>query len=31
MPETAVERAFREEGNRLRKAFPAIDFDNPAA
>jgi hypothetical protein len=29
MPETPVDRAIREEGERLRKAFPAIDFDNP--
>jgi hypothetical protein len=27
--ETAVDRAIREEGERLRKAFPTIDFDNP--
>jgi hypothetical protein len=29
MPETRVDRAIREEGERLRKAFPAIDFDHP--
>jgi hypothetical protein len=28
LPETAVDRAIREEGERLRKAFPAIDFDS---
>jgi hypothetical protein len=27
--ETPVDRAIREEGERLRKAFPTIDFDNP--
>jgi hypothetical protein len=27
--ETPVDQAIREEGERLRKAFPAIDFDNP--
>jgi hypothetical protein len=26
---TAVDRAIREEGKRLRKAFPTIDFDHP--
>jgi hypothetical protein len=25
----AVDRAIREEGERLRKAFANIDFDNP--
>jgi hypothetical protein len=30
MPETPVDRAIREEGERLRLAFPAIDFDHPA-
>ncbi len=29
LPETPVDRAIREEGERLRKAFPTIDFDNP--
>jgi hypothetical protein len=29
LPETSVDRAIREEGERLRKAFPTIDFDNP--
>ena len=29
MPETPIGRAIREEGERLRRAFPAIDFDNP--
>jgi hypothetical protein len=28
-PETATDRAIREEGERLRKAFPQIDFDHP--
>ena len=28
-PETQTDRAIREEGERLRKAFPSIDFDNP--
>jgi hypothetical protein len=27
LPETEVDRAIREEGERLRKAFPTIDFD----
>jgi hypothetical protein len=27
--ETPVDRAIREEGERLRRAFPAIDLDNP--
>ncbi len=26
-PETQTDRAIREEGERLRKAFPQIDFD----
>jgi hypothetical protein len=32
-PEAPVDLAIREEGERLRKAFPAIDFDDrrPAA
>jgi hypothetical protein len=29
MPETPVDRAILEEGERLRKAFPKIDFDHP--
>jgi len=29
--EDAVSRAIREEGERLRKAFPDIDFDHPGA
>jgi hypothetical protein len=28
MTETPVDRAIREEGERLRRAFPAIDFNN---
>jgi hypothetical protein len=28
-PETPVDRAIREEGERLRRAFPTVDFDNP--
>ncbi len=28
-PETPTDRAIREEGERLRKAFPEIDFDRP--
>ncbi len=28
-PETPTDRAIREEGERLRKAFPQIDFDDP--
>jgi len=28
-PETATDRAIREEGERLRRAFPQIDFDDP--
>jgi hypothetical protein len=27
--ETPTDRAIREEGERLRKAFPQIDFDQP--
>ena len=27
--ETPVDRAIREEGERLRRAFPTIDFDHP--
>jgi hypothetical protein len=30
-PETPEDRAIREEGERLRKAFPSIDFDHPGA
>jgi hypothetical protein len=29
MPETPTDRAIREQGERLRKAFPRIDFDHP--
>jgi hypothetical protein len=29
MPETPTDRAIREQGERLRKAFPQTDFDNP--
>ncbi len=28
-PETPTDRAIREEGERLRAAFPQIDFDDP--
>jgi hypothetical protein len=28
-PETPTDRAIREEGERLRKAFPYVDFDDP--
>jgi hypothetical protein len=28
-PETPTDRAIREEGERLRKALPEIDFDDP--
>jgi hypothetical protein len=28
-PETPVDRAIREEGEGLRRAFPTIDFDDP--
>jgi hypothetical protein len=28
-PETPTDRAIREEGERLRKAFPGIDLDDP--
>ena len=31
MSETPTDRAIREEGERLRKAFPEIDFDHPKA
>jgi hypothetical protein len=30
-PETPADGAIREEGERLRKAFPTIDFDNPGS
>jgi hypothetical protein len=30
-PETPVDRAIREEGERLRNAFPRIDFNHPGA
>lgn len=29
--ETAEDQAIREEGERLRNAFPQIDFDHPGA
>ena len=29
IPETLVDRAIREEGERIRKAFPWIDFNHP--
>jgi hypothetical protein len=28
-PETPTDRAIREEGEKLRRAFPTIDFDDP--
>jgi hypothetical protein len=28
-PETPEDRVIREEGERIRKAFPGIDFDHP--
>jgi len=28
-PDTPLDRAIREEGERLRKAFPMLDFDDP--
>lgn len=28
-PETPVDHGIREEGERLRRAFPTIDFDDP--
>jgi hypothetical protein len=28
-PETSIDRAIREQGERLRKAFPEVDFDYP--
>ena len=28
-PETPTDTAIREEGERIRKAFPEIDFDRP--
>ncbi len=30
-PETSEDRAIRLEGERIRKAFPQIDFDHPGA
>jgi hypothetical protein len=30
-PETHQDRAIREDGERIRKAFPLIDFDHPGA
>jgi len=29
-PESPADRAIREEGDRLRRAFPDIDFDHPS-
>jgi hypothetical protein len=29
LPETPTDQAIREEGERIRKAFPDIDFDHP--
>jgi hypothetical protein len=29
LPETPTDRGIREEGERIRKAFPEIDFDHP--
>jgi hypothetical protein len=31
LPVTRVDHAIREEGERLRKAFPTIDFDHTGA
>jgi hypothetical protein len=28
-PETTTDRAIRKDGERLRKAFPEVDFDDP--
>jgi len=30
-PETPEDQAVREEGERIRRAFPSIDFDHPGA
>jgi hypothetical protein len=30
-PETPEDRAVREEGERIRRAFPSIDLDHPGA
>jgi len=30
-PETPEDRSIREEGERMRTAFPSIDFDHPGA
>jgi hypothetical protein len=30
-PETPEDRAIREEGEQIRRAFPSIDFDQPGA
>jgi hypothetical protein len=30
-PETPEDRTIREEGERIRRAFPGIDFDHPGA
>ena len=29
-PETPIDRAIREEGERLRRAFPTVNWDDPA-
>jgi hypothetical protein len=29
-PQTPTDRAIREEGERIRRAFPQIDFDHPS-
>ena len=29
LPETPTDRAIREEGEQLRRAFPTVDFDHP--
>jgi hypothetical protein len=29
-PESTTDRAIREQGERLREAFPQVDFDDPA-
>jgi hypothetical protein len=30
-PETPADRAIREEGERIRRVFPSIDFDRPGS
>jgi hypothetical protein len=30
LPETPTDTAIREQGERLRKAFPQLDFDDPS-